>query len=97
MNHPFDVGKLADDLHKLISEAESLLRTTALESGEKAAEAREQVEHTLRSLRHRLSVLEKDLKGHARAVDSYVQDNPWTAVAVAGGVALVIGLILGRR
>ncbi len=37
------------------------------------------------------------MKGHAKAVDSYVQDNPWTAVAVVGGVALIVGLIMGRK
>jgi ElaB/YqjD/DUF883 family membrane-anchored ribosome-binding protein len=97
MTQPFDTGKLHDDLQKLINEAESLLRTTAVESGEKAAEVREQAQDTLRSMKTRLSALEKDLKGHVRIVDTYVQDNPWAAVAVAGGIALLVGVLLGRR
>jgi ElaB/YqjD/DUF883 family membrane-anchored ribosome-binding protein len=97
MNQPFDAGKLADDLQKLISEAEALLRSTAAETGERAAEAGEHAQETVRAMRDRLSQVEKDLKEHARVVDTYVQDNPWAAVAVAGGVALLLGLILGRR
>lgn len=97
MNQPFDAGKLAEDLQKLINEAEALLRTTAVETGDRAAEVREQAQDTLRSLRDRLAVLEKEVKGHARAVDTYVQDNPWAAVAVAGGFALLLGLMLGRK
>jgi ElaB/YqjD/DUF883 family membrane-anchored ribosome-binding protein len=30
-------------------------------------------------------------------VDDYVRDNPWQAVAVAGGVALLLGLIMARK
>lgn len=97
MNQPFDTGKLHDDLQKLISEAESLLRTTAVETGEKAADVREQAQDTIRSMRSRLSSLEKDLRGHVKLVDNYVQDNPWAAVALAGGLALLVGVMLGRK
>jgi ElaB/YqjD/DUF883 family membrane-anchored ribosome-binding protein len=37
------------------------------------------------------------VRARARDVDSYVHDNPWQAVAIAGGVALLLGLIMGRR
>jgi ElaB/YqjD/DUF883 family membrane-anchored ribosome-binding protein len=97
MNQPLDTGKLHDDLQKLISEAESLLRTTAVESGEQAAEVREQAQDTIRSMRTRLSSLEKDLSGRVKLVDTYVQENPWAAVALAGGLALLVGVMLGRR
>jgi ElaB/YqjD/DUF883 family membrane-anchored ribosome-binding protein len=30
-------------------------------------------------------------------VGEYVEDNPWTAIAVAGGIALVLGLLMGRK
>jgi ElaB/YqjD/DUF883 family membrane-anchored ribosome-binding protein len=97
MNQPLDTGKLHDDLQKLISEAESLLRTTAVETGEKAADVREQAQDTIRSMRTRLASLEKDLKGHVKLVDDYVQGNPWAAVALAGGLALLVGVMLGRK
>jgi ElaB/YqjD/DUF883 family membrane-anchored ribosome-binding protein len=48
-------------------------------------------------LRTRLTALEQQVKARARDVDGYVRDNPWQAVAVAGGVALLLGLIMGRR
>jgi len=97
MNQPFDAGRLADDLQKLIHEAENLLRSTAVEGSEKTADAHAQAQDTVRALRERLTDLEKDLKGRARVLDSYVQENPWAAVAVTGGVALVLGLLLGRK
>ncbi len=93
----FDPGQLADDLQNLVQHAEELLRATADNAGATASEARERAEESLSALRSRLASFEKDMKGRAKAVDGYVQDNPWTAVAVVGGIALVIGIIMGRK
>ena len=96
MTQFFDAGKLADDLHALVSDAEALLRATAGQAGEKATEARERAEESLQSLRDRLSDLEGVVKGRYRQVDNYVHDNPWQALAIAGGVALLVGVLMGR-
>jgi ElaB/YqjD/DUF883 family membrane-anchored ribosome-binding protein len=93
----FNVGKLADDLQSLVSDAEELLRATAGTAGEKATEARERAEESLRAVRSRLKSVERDLTGRARVVGDYVEDNPWKAIAVAGGIALVVGLLMGRK
>lgn len=93
----FNVGKLADDLQTLVSDAEELLRATAGSASEKATEARERAEESLRAVRSRLASVERDLKGRARAMGDYVEDNPWQAIAVVGGVALILGLIMGRK
>ncbi|HLY51931.1 MAG TPA: hypothetical protein VKQ31_02875, partial [Steroidobacteraceae bacterium] len=78
----------------LMSEAEALLRSA---SGTPSAAEKERAEATLADLRARLATLEQQLKARARDVDSYVRENPWQAVAVAGGAALLLGLLLGRR
>ncbi len=94
MKDVFNGGKLAEELRALVSEAETLLRTSA----ETASDAgREQAEVMLGDLRKRLTALERQAKARARDVDNYVHDNPWQAVAVVGGVALLLGLIMGRR
>jgi ElaB/YqjD/DUF883 family membrane-anchored ribosome-binding protein len=93
----FDAGKIADDLQTLVAHAEELLRATADSAGETASDARERAEESLSAIRKRLESFERDMKGHAKVVDGYVQDNPWTAVAVVGGVALIVGLIMGRK
>ncbi len=93
----FNVGKLADDLQTLVSDAEELLRATAGSASDKASEARERAEESLRAVRSRLASVERDLKGRARAMGDYVEDNPWQAIAVVGGVALILGLIMGRK
>jgi ElaB/YqjD/DUF883 family membrane-anchored ribosome-binding protein len=36
-------------------------------------------------------------KDFADSADHYVQENPWTAIAVSAGVGLVIGMLIGRK
>jgi len=87
-------GEIAQELRTLVSDAEALLRSPANAGG---AEVQERAQATLQELRARLSALEDTVRSRARDVDSYVRDNPWQAVAVIGGVALLIGLAMGRR
>ena len=94
MNETFDAGKLADELRSLVNEAEALLRS-GVASG--SAQLQERAQDTLRDLQGRLASLEQQLNARARDLDTYVRDNPWQAVAVAGGVALLLGLIMARR
>ena len=94
MTESFDAGKLAEELRSLVSEAEALLRASG---GADGGEMQQRAEAAVRDLRTRLSALEEQLTARARDIDSYVHSNPWQAVAVAGGVALLLGLLMGRR
>ena len=94
MTDALNGGKLAEELRELVSDAEALLRTS---TEAVSAAGREQAEATIADLRKRLASLERQVKARAHDVDDYVRDNPWQAVAVAGGVALLLGLIMGRR
>lgn len=94
MTETYDGGRLAEDLRTLVDDAEALLRAT---SNAGSAELQERAQATLQDLRARLATLEDQVRTRARDVDTYVRDNPWQAVAVAGGVALLLGLVMGRR
>jgi len=87
-------GQIAEDLRAIVTDAEALLRSTANAGG---AEMQERAQATLQDLRARLNALEDTVRTRARDVDSYVRDNPWQAVAAVAGVALLLGLIVGRR
>ena len=97
MSPTFDAGKLAEDIKALVRDAEALLRASAENAEELTDDARQRTEQSLHALRSQLADLERDLKGRAEVLDGYVRDNPWTAMAIAGGVALLVGLLVGRR
>jgi len=97
MSPQFDAGKLAEDIKTLVRDAEALLRASAENAEDLTEDARQRAEDSLRALRSQLSDIERDLKGRAEVLDGYVRDNPWAAVAVVGGVALLVGLLMGRR
>jgi ElaB/YqjD/DUF883 family membrane-anchored ribosome-binding protein len=92
--------KLVSDLKTLIGDAEELLKATANQAGEKVAAARQKIEQSLVEGRKALANSEKVLreKGKEAAdfADDYVRENPWTAVGVAAGIGLVLGLLIRR-
>jgi len=38
-----------------------------------------------------------ELKDAREAANDYIRANAWRSIAVAGGIAFVVGLLLGRR
>ena len=97
MSPTFDAGKLAEDIKTLVRDAEELLRASTENAEELTGEARRRAEQSLHALRSQLGDIERDLKGRAEMLDGYVHDNPWAAVAIVGGIALLVGLLMGRR
>ena len=93
--------KLMSDLRLVITDAEELLKLTAGEVGDKAAEMRMRMQARLEQAKSDLSDLQEMAVLRARdagkAADAYVHDSPWTAVGIAAGVGLVIGMLIGRR
>lgn len=99
---------LVDSQHRLvsairseISDAEELLSATADQVGEKISRLRTRIEGRLREARVRLAdaetLLVEKTKAAARAADDYVHESPWTAIGLAAGVGVLVGLALGRR
>ena len=93
--------KLVTDIKAVISDAEEMLSATADQAGEKIADLRARITVRLKEAKVRLveaeAVLVAKTKAAAQATDNYVHESPWTAVGVAAGVGLLVGLVLGRR
>ncbi len=93
--------QLVNEIKSVISEAEEMLGATADQTGEKIANLRARIEARLGDARLRLreaeALLVTTTKAAARATDEYVHKSPWTAVGIAAGVGLLVGLIIGRR
>ena len=101
MTKSVSADQLMKDLSAVIRDAESLLKATAAQTGDKIQEARTRAEDTVRQAKARLADVEDEALKRARALaedgEAYVRRNPWEAVGIAAGVGLVIGLLIGRR
>jgi ElaB/YqjD/DUF883 family membrane-anchored ribosome-binding protein len=90
--------KLISDLRSLVEDAEELLKATANQAGEKIGVARQKIEQSLIEGKKALADAEKTLlaksKECAEIADDYVRENPWTAVGIAAGIGLVLGLLI---
>ena len=90
--------KLVGDLRNLVADAEELMKATASQAGEKVAEARRKIEQSLIEGKKALADAEKTLRQKSKEAvdlaDDYVRDNPWSAVGIAAGVGLVLGLLI---
>lgn len=93
--------QVVSDIKAAIADAEDMLSATADQAGEKVSNLRARIQERLKAARVRLADAEATLlaktRAAARATDAYVHESPWTAVGVAAGVGLLIGLIIGRR
>ena len=93
--------KLMSDLRVLIADAEDLLKATAGQTSNGAAALRDRVTETLSRARASLADSQAEAMARARAAgrvaDDYVHDNPWTAIGIAAGVGVVLGMLISRR
>lgn len=92
--------KLVSDFKVLLSDAEELLKATANHAGERVATARQRIEQSMKEGQKTLAeaedILANKTREAAQAADEYVRENPWSAVGIAAGIGLVLGLLLRR-
>ena len=69
---------------------EELIKATASQTGERVDKVRSRAEASLRAAR-------AQLQQAGQTVDREVHENAWTAVGVAAGVGLLLGIVIGRR
>ena len=89
------------DVKSLVKDAQALLTAAASLTGNKADELRERGMQLLdvatgKASKYQDQALDKG-KELARTADVYVNDNPWRTVAVAAGIGLLVGVMLGRK
>jgi ElaB/YqjD/DUF883 family membrane-anchored ribosome-binding protein len=93
--------KLMTDLKLVISDAEELMKLTAGEVGDKASAMRMRMQDRLDKAKVDLAHLQETAVARAKdagkVADNYVHDNPWTAIGIAAGVGVVLGMLISRR
>jgi ElaB/YqjD/DUF883 family membrane-anchored ribosome-binding protein len=85
----------------VLGDAEELLRQAAQSSGEHASDLRRRAQSAIASAKTRLVDAEQRVAHHAKraakTTDDWVHDYPWTAVGIAAGIGVVVGLMINRR
>ena len=90
-----------NDVKTLVKDAQSLFHAATALTGEKAEEARQRGMHLLDTALVKVQDAQASTlvigKEMAASADHYVKENPWRAIAAAGSVGLLLGVILGRK
>ncbi|MEO7390638.1 MAG: DUF883 family protein [Ramlibacter sp.] len=93
--------KLMSDLKVVIADAEELMKMTAGQVGEKAGELRQRMQTRMDQAKLDLARMQEAAvlraKDAGRAADEYVHENPWTAMGIAAGAGLLLGMLMSRR
>ncbi len=93
--------RLAHSLQQMVDEAEHLLKNAQRTGSEQFNAARDKFESRLRSAKAELSDLEQtaldNARRAARATDHAVHEHPYTAMGIAAGVGLLVGMLVARR
>lgn len=92
---------LARNLRAALDDAEALVRLTAEHTGEQIAAARNRAQASVARARSELERVQADAARRTRQavteVDDYVHTHPWQAIALAGVLTTVIGVLIARR
>ena len=89
---------LLNDLHALVAEAEKMLGDSVSEHTEDALDAlRARFEAAQERLSDLYTGARKKVVAGARCTDTAIRENPYQALAIALGVGLLVGVLLGRR
>ncbi len=89
---------LLDDLHTLVTEAEKVLaETNSTHAGETMAALRSRLDSAQARLSELYSTAKQRTIAGAKFTDETIRSNPYQSIAVAAGVGLLVGILLGRR
>lgn len=91
------MNKLVQDFKVVMHDAESLLKASAGELGEKAKDARARLAASLESAKGSFGKLEEKALAGAKATDKVIREHPYQTIGVAFGVGLLIGVLVTRK
>ncbi|MDB5838094.1 MAG: hypothetical protein JWQ23_46 [Herminiimonas sp.] len=94
----FDTTATTSELKSMVADAQGLFHAASSATTDKAASLRSEgmrlLENALSIARDVQASTVKTGKEFAATADDYVHENPWRTVAVAAGVALIVGALV---
>jgi ElaB/YqjD/DUF883 family membrane-anchored ribosome-binding protein len=90
--------ELLDDLHALVADAEKMMSESISEHTEGAVGAlRDRFETAQERLGELYEGARTKVVAGAKYTDETIRANPYQSIAIAAGVGLLVGVLLGRR
>jgi len=97
MEEQVTMAKLVQDFKVVMYDAESLLKASAGELGEKAREARVRLAASLEGAKTNFHKIEDKALAGAKATDRIIREHPYQSLGAAFGLGLLIGVLVTRR
>lgn len=90
--------ELLNDLHALVADAEKMMSASISEHTDDAVGAlRARYEATQERLGELYAGARTKVVAGAKVTDTAIRENPYQSMAIALGVGLLVGVLLGRR
>lgn len=90
--------ELLNDLHTLVADAEKMMGDSLSEHTDDAVSAlRERYEAAQERIADMYEGAKTRVVAGAKCTDTAIRENPYQALAIAAGVGLLAGILLGRR
>jgi ElaB/YqjD/DUF883 family membrane-anchored ribosome-binding protein len=92
--------KLSADFKVVIGDVDELVKATSRQTGEKITDLRQRLGKKLEDGKKALSEqgpLCARVEEAKKSAQAYLREKRWAAMAIAAGMGLVLGLLLGRR
>ena len=89
--------KLTSDLNLVLRDAEELLKATADTGSENIKEVRCRLASAVESAKATYERLKEKTVKAAQTTDHAIREHPYESIGIACGVALLVGVLLGRR
>jgi ElaB/YqjD/DUF883 family membrane-anchored ribosome-binding protein len=90
-----------NDMRTLIKNAQALFQEASSVTGQKAEELRTKglamLDSAVAKAQQAQTAALESGKELASSADNLVKDNPWKAVAISGGVGLLLGMLIARK
>ena len=89
--------RLSSNLKTVVQDAEELMKATAGQAGEKAAQARGRLSAAIESAKATCQRWEEKTVAAAKATDKTIRAHPYQSIGIAFGLGLLVGVLVARK